>query len=427
MENCDRLLAVLRNDAAAQEWAGTCASLKSAFEKLPADAKAALVAGDNCVPALLLAIGRQGSSGGDDWAAVSSGACEALNALVTGLPKGAKQALLSSQKGVALVAAIIARLESEDAHICWKESMRLLKRLVYQEASLSHINFCTLDFLKKECGLMAVLLRCSRGFSTDADNKVFHSACGALVVLSFSVANPPSVPISLEIVTLFVAAVQLCSYEPALKTFGTAMSNFSENVSHCSVLAQAKCHQYALSKIAGFNAADNVWSDPISVETLSLSLIVNMSRNDALHAELKQSRVIEILTPLADPSCKAQLRVLMAMSYIIGCKESSGKSASGTSALTQLANSTSIGKIIDCLENTLNLKGGPGYGFGFIILPAILQVWRRHVLWFNLKTVRLFFNSCIGACRTKLQRQQQTHHGQRAPDAAADAIAALVR
>ena len=70
MEDCDQLLAVLRNNAAAQEWASTCASLKSAFEKLPADAKAALVAGDDCVPALLLAIGRQGSSGGDDWAAV---------------------------------------------------------------------------------------------------------------------------------------------------------------------------------------------------------------------------------------------------------------------------------------------------------------------------------------------------------------------
>jgi hypothetical protein len=44
--------------------------------------------------------------------------------------------------------------------------------------------------------------------------------------------------------------------------------------------------------------------------------------------------------------------------------------------LAQLANSDSIGKIIDCLENTLNLRGGPGYNFGFIILPAILQVVR---------------------------------------------------
>jgi hypothetical protein len=64
----------------------------------------------------------------------------------------------------------------------WGDNMRLLNRLVYQEASLSHITLCTLDFLKKDCGRMAVLLRCSRGFSTEAKNEVFHSACGALVL-----------------------------------------------------------------------------------------------------------------------------------------------------------------------------------------------------------------------------------------------------
>jgi hypothetical protein len=46
MEDGNQLHAVLRNDAVTQEWAGTCARLKAAFEKLPADAKAALVAGD---------------------------------------------------------------------------------------------------------------------------------------------------------------------------------------------------------------------------------------------------------------------------------------------------------------------------------------------------------------------------------------------
>jgi hypothetical protein len=102
---------------------------------------------------------------------------------------------------------------------------------------------------------------------------------------------------------------------------------------------------------------------------------VNVSRNVSLHNELKQARLIEILTPLATASCAAELRVLMAMSYIIGCKESSSSSGSGaTSAMSQLANRTSIGKFIGCLENTLNLRGGPGYTFGFIILPAILQV-----------------------------------------------------
>jgi len=512
MEECNQLLAVLRNDAATQEWAETCAHLKAAFEKLSADAKAALVAGDDCVPALLHAIGRQGGSGGDDWAAVLCSACEALNGLITGLPKEVKQVLLSGEKGVVdallrvladargksawgsvgfcfrnmfldvaadvrqqllsdgrgiveaiagvldgdeiaawasacgalssflsnvsasskqsllsgkkgfvvqilrvlgvsehsscgsacsvlstlltgvppsaksmfllsqpqLIATIIARLENEDAHSSWRDSMGLLKRLVYQEASLSHINFCTLDFLKKDCGLMAVLLRCSRGFSTvstDADNKVFQSVASAFEDLSVIVSDPPFIAISLEVVTLLVAAAQLCSYEPALRKIGLDMSNFSEDVNFCTVLAQAKCHEYALSKIAVVSAADSVWDDPWSVASCCLSVIVNMSRNDSLHNELKQARLIEVLSPLATTSCAAELRVLMALSYIIGCKESSSSSGSGSSsALTQLANSSSIGKIVDCLENTLNLRGGPGYVFGFIILPATLQV-----------------------------------------------------
>jgi hypothetical protein len=154
------------------------------------------------------------------------------------------------------------------------------------------------------------------------------------------------------------------------------MMNLSENVAYCSVLGQAKLHEYALSKVAGVPATDGQWTDAYSVATQSLSTIVNMSRNEALHAELKQSGVIEILTPLADAKCAAQLRVLMAMSYLIGCKESSANSGG---ALAQLANSTSIGKIVDCLENTLNLKGGTGYGFGSVVLPAILQVQRHRL------------------------------------------------
>ena len=110
---------------------------------------------------------------------------------------------------------------------------------------------------------------------------------------------------------------------------------------------------------------------------MSLSVIVNMSRNEALHADLKQSGVIEILAPLADAKCAAQLRVLMAMSYLIGCKESSVNSGS---ALAQVANSTSIGKIVDCLESTLNLKSIPGYPFGSLVLPAILQVQKSGAL-----------------------------------------------
>jgi hypothetical protein len=67
----------------------------------------------------------------------------------------------------------------------------------------------------------------------------------------------------------------------------------------------------------------------------------------------------------------------MAMSYLIGCKESSANSGS---ALAQVANSTSIGKIVDCLENTLNLKDIPGYTFGSLVLPAILQVQKSGAL-----------------------------------------------
>ena len=174
-----------------------------------------------------------------------------------------------------------------------------------------------------------------------------------------------------EIVALYVAASRLCSHVPALRSFGTAMSNLSENVAYCSVLGQVKLHEYALSKITGVSATDEKWNDDFSESTSSLAIIVNMSRNEALHADLKQSGVIEILTPLADAKCAAQLRALMAMSYLIGCKESSANSGS---ALAQVANSTSIGKIVDCLENTLNLKGGTGYAFGFVVLPAILQV-----------------------------------------------------
>jgi hypothetical protein len=275
-----------------------------------------------------------------------------------------------------LVATIIACLDSDVAHSSWAGAMSLLKRLVHQQASLSHINLRTLDFLNRDRGLYAALVRCSRGFGSDADNESFHAACSALIPLSLSASNPPFIAMSHEILALYLAASRLCSHDPALRHFGLAMSNLSENVAYCSVLGQTKLHEYALSKVAGVPATDGQWTDAYSVATHSLSIIVNMSRNEALHAELKQSGVIDILTPLADEKCAAQLRVLMAMSYLIGCKE---RSANSGGALAQLANSTSIAKIVDCLENTLNLKGGTGYGFGFVVLPAILQV-RRHRL-----------------------------------------------
>jgi hypothetical protein len=408
----EAIVGVVQGDEASA-WAGACGALNSFLFNLPASAKQLLLNGEKgVVRGLLRVLGdSKGKAAWDfaskcfwnmfigasavckeallsdgrgiveaivgvvqgDEASAWAGACGALNSFLSDLSASAKQAFFNGEKIVLLASAVIAHLDSEDAHSCWGGSMELLKRLAYQEASLSHINFCTLDFLKKDSGLMAVLLRCSRGFSTDSDNKAFHSVCSSFVQLSSTSSNPPFCCVSFELLTFLVAAVQLCSYQPALRSFGLAMSNFGENVAFCSVLAQAKVHQYALSKIAGISPADDVWNDPYSFETCMLSVIVNMSRNEMLHVELKQFCVIEVLTPLACQSCAAELRVLMAMSYIIGCKESTG---GGSLALAQIANSDSIGKIIDCLENTLNLRGGPGYCFGFILLPAILQVVR---------------------------------------------------
>lgn len=53
MEDCRALFAVLKSDASPQEKVDASAQLEAVFEKLPADAKAALVAGDACLPALL--------------------------------------------------------------------------------------------------------------------------------------------------------------------------------------------------------------------------------------------------------------------------------------------------------------------------------------------------------------------------------------
>ena len=497
MEDCRALFAVLISGASPQEKVDASARLKAVFQKLSADAKAALVAGDACLPALLHVI-----DGGLHAAWV--GACGALNSLLTDLPKENKQALISGEKGVVdallhvladsegnaawnyasiclwelfintsaecreallsdgrgvvealvgvldgdeagawaraagalssffsgisstalqsllsykksviapvlrlignsshgafgsaskftsallagiprsaksaflltqpqLVSALTVCLESEDSHRCWGDAMGLLKRLVYQEPSLSHINLCTLDFLKRDGGFHAALERCSRGLGSEIDVRNYESICGVLLTLG-SCSNPPILSVSSEFLAPFVMAAQLCSDDKALRSFSFALSNLSESFSVCSALALAKCHEYALSKVVGVSASDPLWNDTFSVCSMSLTLIVNMSRDEALHADLKQCQVIEILAPLADEKCAAQLRTLMAMSYLIGCKESSANSGG---ALAQVANSSSIGKIVDCLENTLNLKGGPGYGFGSVVLPAILQV-----------------------------------------------------
>jgi hypothetical protein len=358
----EAIVGVLESDeAAAWEVAGTVLVLF--LSDISVTAKQSLLNGEKGIIVRILRVLGESNHGG------SGGACFCMSALLADLPPSAKSTFLLSQPQ--LVATIIACLDSEEAHSSWAGATRLLKRLVHQEALLSHINLCTLDFLNRDRGLYAVLVRCSLGFGSDANSKSFYSTCEALEQLSGASHSEPFFAMSHEILALFLAASRLCSHDPALLKFAGAMSNFSENVAYCSVLGQVKLHEYALSKITGVTAADERWNNATSEATLCLSVIVNMSRNEALHAELKQSGVIEILTPLADAKCAAQLRVLMAMSYLIGCKESSANSGG---ALAQLANSTSIGKIVDCLENTLNLKGGPGYDFGLVVLPAILQV-----------------------------------------------------
>ena len=110
-----------------------------------------------------------------------------------------------------------------------------------------------------------------------------------------------------------------------------------------------------------------------------------MCRNSSLHDELNRCGALDILASLAE------LRVF------IGNKENNPGSSSF--ALTQLANSASIGKIIDSLEHILNLKGGPGYSFGTVVLPAILQ-FRSSLIWSNLTAKRV--NPFAGAVKTEL-------------------------
>jgi hypothetical protein len=161
------------------------------------------------------------------------------------------------------------------------------------------------------------------------------------------------------------------------------MNNLSHDIAYCSVLAQAKCHQFAFSHITGVDSTDDSWNNGSSVAMRSLSQIVNMSRNEDLHPELQRCRVIDMVTPLSDPACAAQVRVLMVMSYIIGFKESVDKNDATSAAFKMLTSSSSIGKLVECLENTLNLEGGRGYNFGSLPLSSILQVRSIVVGWHN--------------------------------------------
>jgi hypothetical protein len=365
-----QLLGVLRDDSAVQSWAGACASLNAAFGMLSVDAKAALFECDEFSSSLVEVIskGVTDSKRHGAWGA----ACSCLVSLLTHVPPSRRSSLDRSH--LLLVAAVTSCLEIDGAHSCWRDGMELLKRLVCPEASLSHINLCTLDFLKADSGLMAFLVRCNQRSSSEADSAFFLPAFQVLRCMSRSI-NPCFLAVTPDLLALFIAAAQVCTDDVALQNVFCALSNFSEIVDYCSVLDQVNCFALAVSHISGLPASASQWNDGGSVATFSLSVVINMCRNISLHEKLKKMHVIEILTPLAVSSCAAELRVLMALCYIIGCKErGSDPSAVPNSAMSQLANTTSIGKIIDCLENTLNLRGGPGYAFGYIVLPAILQL-----------------------------------------------------
>jgi hypothetical protein len=362
----ESIVGALQNDES-DSFSGVQAALHCVFDGLTVNARQSLLMNENDIMRALL---HQLSDCkfNDSWTA----ACSAIVDLLSNLPSSAKSLFLRSQPQ--LVASIISRLEREDAQGCWKFALKLLKRLVYQEPTLSHINLCTLDFLRNDCGIMAVLLRCShQGFSNDADNENFTSVCNAINFgLCFTASFPPFTGPSLQILAKLLAAAQLCSHDKPVRAFVSLLSNFSINVNYCYVLVLAKCHEYVLSKITGIPPADAVWSDAYSVATKSLAAVLYLCRNVSLHTDLKKLNITGIMASLAVPGCVCETRALMALSYLIGCKESDHGSESV--ALTQLSNSDSISKIVDCLENTLNLKGGPGYGFGSVMLPATLQV-----------------------------------------------------
>jgi hypothetical protein len=362
----DTIVSVLEGDEAAA-WASAGTALNIFLSEFSVSTKQLLLSDENGVVVRIIRVLNDGSQRCGAFSSASS----FMSNIIAGVSLSAKSVFLTSQPQ--LVGILISLLETEDAHTCWGGAMTLLKRLVYEEPSLIHINFCTLDFLKQDRGLIAVLLRCSHEF-IDADNTRFRSLCLAIRQLSLKTFNPPFIAISLNILERFNHAARLCSFEPALAVALLAMNNFSHDIAYCSFLAQAKCHELAFSHITGVSSTHECWNNGDSVVVRSMSVIVNLCRNDALHAELKRCHVIDILTPLSEPTCAAQVRVLMALSYIIGFKESIGKNDAISSAFTVLTNSTSIGKLIECLENTLNLKGGHGYSFGSIPLSSILQV-----------------------------------------------------
>jgi len=254
----EAIVGVLDSDEAAA-WADAGGALNSFLSGISVAAKQSLLSGEKGIAVRILRVLGDPSHGA--WGS----ACTCMSDLLADLPPSVKSMFLLSQPQ--LVATIIACLDSDVTHSSWAGAMSLLKRLVHQQASLSHINLRTLDFLNRDRGLYAALVRCSRGFGSDADNESFQAACSALACLTRSASNSPFVAMSHDILALYLAASRLCSHDPALQNFGLAMSNLSENVAYCSVLGQAKLHEYALSKVAGVPATDGQWTDAYSVAT----------------------------------------------------------------------------------------------------------------------------------------------------------------
>jgi hypothetical protein len=94
-------------------------------------AKERLLSGEKGIVARILRVLSDSDCGA--WGA----ACVSASALLRDLPPSVISMFLLLQPQ--LVATIIATLNNDHAHSCWKGTMRLLKRLLYQQASLSHI------------------------------------------------------------------------------------------------------------------------------------------------------------------------------------------------------------------------------------------------------------------------------------------------
>ena len=149
----EALVGVLDGDEAGA-WAGAAGSLDSFLSDISSAAKQSLLSYKKSVIAPVLRLI------GDSSLGAFASALKFTKALLADIPLSAKSAFLLSQPQI--VSALTTCLESEDSHSCWGDAMGLLKRLVYEEPSLSHFNLCTMDFSKRDSGFHGALALQSR-------------------------------------------------------------------------------------------------------------------------------------------------------------------------------------------------------------------------------------------------------------------------